>query len=431
MGGSTEQVARYKLGAALAEASPYLLLLSATPHQGKTDQFMRLMQLLDRDAFPDEGSVSRERVRPFVIRTEKRAAINAEGQPLVQAPGHSPARGRLAGTTQRAAAPVRGRYRLRAPRLQPGYGGQAAPCWLSDDPDAAAGDIQHRRDPHNAGKAPGGAGHAAAPSAACSIRLARTNGPISTAKPRWTLRCKPMVGNWKSRRSRPCWSWRARRRPPARMPRPRPAGADLQAAAGRKRPGAEGAGLHRVRAHASDAGGLPRKPGFLGRHAQRQHGYGRPHAGQQIFAQDARVLISTDAGGEGLNLQFCHVIVNFDMPWNPMRIEQRIGRVDRIGQQHVVRAINFVLEDTVEHRVRQVLEEKLAVIAEEFGVDKASDVMDSVEADPLFDELFVHGWQIKSIQQKQSGLRKRWPFFYVLKTLRKSTAWSNARSLTA
>ena len=65
------------------------------------------------------------------------------------------------------------------------------------------------------------------------------------------------------------------------------------------------------------------------------------------------ILISTDAGGEGLNLQFCHVVVNFDMPWNPMRIEQRIGRVDRIGQQHVVRATNFVLEETVEHRVRR------------------------------------------------------------------------------
>ena len=114
---------------------------------------------------------------------------------------------------------------------------------------------------------------------------------------------------------------------------------------------------------------------------------------QKAFAHDVRVLVSTDAGGEGLNLQFCHVIVNFDMPWNPMRIEQRIGRVDRIGQHQVVRAINFVLEDTVEHRVRQVLEEKLAIIAEEFGVDKASDVMDSVESEPLFDELFVHGLQ--------------------------------------
>ncbi len=72
LGGSTEQVARYKLGAALAEASPYLLLLSATPHQGKTDQFLRLMQLIDRDSFPNEGSVTQDRVRPFVIRTEKR-----------------------------------------------------------------------------------------------------------------------------------------------------------------------------------------------------------------------------------------------------------------------------------------------------------------------------------------------------------------------
>jgi len=114
---------------------------------------------------------------------------------------------------------------------------------------------------------------------------------------------------------------------------------------------------------------------------------------QQSFSRDIRILISTDAGGEGLNLQFCHVIVNFDMPWNPMRVEQRIGRVDRIGQPHVVRAINFVLEDTVEHRVREVLETKLAVIAEEFGVDKAADVMDSVEAEPLFDELFVQGLQ--------------------------------------
>lgn len=81
MGGSTDQVARYKLGAALAEAAPYLLLLSATPHQGKTDQFHRLLQLIDRDSFPDESSVTSERVRPFVVRTEKRVAIDAEGKP--------------------------------------------------------------------------------------------------------------------------------------------------------------------------------------------------------------------------------------------------------------------------------------------------------------------------------------------------------------
>ena len=71
LGGSTDQVARYKLGKGLAEAAPYVLLLSATPHQGKTDAFHRLMNLLDDDAFPDMDSVSRERVAPYVIRTEK------------------------------------------------------------------------------------------------------------------------------------------------------------------------------------------------------------------------------------------------------------------------------------------------------------------------------------------------------------------------
>ena len=64
LGGSTEQVARYQLGRGLSEASPYLLLLSATPHQGKTDAFHRLMSLLDKGAFPGAASVTMERVRP-------------------------------------------------------------------------------------------------------------------------------------------------------------------------------------------------------------------------------------------------------------------------------------------------------------------------------------------------------------------------------
>jgi hypothetical protein len=69
-------------GEALGQAAPYLLLLSATPHQGKTDGFRRLVSFLDPQAFPDDDSVSQARVAPYVIRTEKRRAIDAEGNPL-------------------------------------------------------------------------------------------------------------------------------------------------------------------------------------------------------------------------------------------------------------------------------------------------------------------------------------------------------------
>jgi hypothetical protein len=110
---------------------------------------------------------------------------------------------------------------------------------------------------------------------------------------------------------------------------------------------------------------------------------------QNSFANDVRILVSTEAGGEGLNLQFCHVVINYDIPWNPMRLEQRIGRVDRIGQTHMVRAINFVFESSVEYRVREVLEQKLAVILKDFGIDKTGDVLDSAQAGRIFDDIYV------------------------------------------
>jgi len=109
---------------------------------------------------------------------------------------------------------------------------------------------------------------------------------------------------------------------------------------------------------------------------------------QSQFADDTQVLISTEAGGEGLNLQFCHIVVNYDMPWNPMRIEQRIGRVDRIGQKHDVQAFNLMIAETVEAHVREVIEEKLAAILKDIGVDKLSDILDSGEASADFDAVY-------------------------------------------
>lgn len=77
------------------------------------------------------------------------------------------------------------------------------------------------------------------------------------------------------------------------------------------------------------------------------------------FAAEAPVLLSTEAGGEGRNLQFCHVMVNFDLPWNPMRIEQRLGRIHRIGQDRDVVLHNLVTAGTIEDRILRVLEAKI------------------------------------------------------------------------
>jgi SNF2 family DNA or RNA helicase len=77
------------------------------------------------------------------------------------------------------------------------------------------------------------------------------------------------------------------------------------------------------------------------------------------FADATPVLLSTEAAGEGRNLQFCHVMVNFDLPWNPMQIEQRLGRIHRIGQQHDVQLTNLVSAGTLEERLLEVLEAKI------------------------------------------------------------------------
>lgn len=108
------------------------------------------------------------------------------------------------------------------------------------------------------------------------------------------------------------------------------------------------------------------------------------------FRTESQILVSTDAGGEGINLQFCHVVINYDLPWNPMQIEQRIGRVDRIGQEHDVFVSNFVIADSIEEYVREKLESKLNLVKEQFGEDKYSDILSTLNEDFNFDDLFMN-----------------------------------------
>lgn len=78
-----------------------------------------------------------------------------------------------------------------------------------------------------------------------------------------------------------------------------------------------------------------------------------------LFRRRAQVMVATEAGGEGINLQFCHNIINFDLPWNPMRVEQRIGRVHRLGQSEDVRIFNLCTLGTIEEHIVHLLHEKI------------------------------------------------------------------------
>ncbi len=88
---------------------------------------------------------------------------------------------------------------------------------------------------------------------------------------------------------------------------------------------------------------------------------------RQLFQNHAQVLIATEAGGEGINLQFCHHVINFDLPWNPMRLEQRIGRVHRLGQTEDVHVYNFATHNTVEEKILKLLYEKINLFERVIG----------------------------------------------------------------
>ncbi len=107
------------------------------------------------------------------------------------------------------------------------------------------------------------------------------------------------------------------------------------------------------------------------------------------FRERAQVMVSTEAGGEGINLQFCSLMVNYDIPWNPNRLEQRMGRVHRYGQTKEVHIYNLVAMDTREGKVLEALFRKLREIQEALGSDRVFDVVGEVLLGKSLKELIV------------------------------------------
>ena len=386
--GSTGEVARYKLGHLLSQASPYLLLLSATPHNGKTEPFLRLVRLLDEEAFPNAKSIVKEQVAPYLIRTEKREAIDNNGNKLfknrithlvllnwderhtfqrdlyqlvtfyVSKTYNKALRNRkknmclifLLIIMQRMVTSSTAAVHQSLERRLAALKNQATKLGSLTEEDIADLDIED-----------GVEEALEAISLDTEEEIAELEHIISVAKQ-------------------------------AEFQHPDVKVEKLLSTIDEIVSEDPNQKIIIFTEFVATQEYLQRL--LVGR----DYTVSILNGGMSIeerndalreFRDHSNIFISTDAGGEGLNLQFSNIIINYDLPWNPMKIEQRCGRADRIGQTRDVQIYNFIIEDTVENRVRQVLEEKLSVILKEIGVDKYSDVLDSEVAELDFTEVYM------------------------------------------
>ena len=387
--GSSSDVARYKLGYLLSQASPYLLLLTATPHNGKTEPFLRLIRLLDEQAFPNYKSIVKEQVAPYLIRSEKREAIDNNGNLLFK---------------KRYTHLVELHWDERHSLQRQLY--EMVSSYVSKTYDKARRNRKKNM---------------------CLIFLMiimQRMVTSSTAAVRQSLERRLHVLLEEETRANTMSETDLDERDIE------DGDADAMEAISLDRTAeieelkmiistAKQAEFqhHDVKVDAlfdtidalqseDPAQKIILFTEFVGTQAYlkellESRGYSvsilngsmdieeRNNALNE-FKTNTSIFISTDAGGEGLNLQFANIIINYDLPWNPMKIEQRCGRADRIGQQRDVHIYNMIVRDTVESRVREVLEEKLSVIMKELGVDKYSDVLDSEVAECDFTDAYMN-----------------------------------------
>ena len=386
--GSSGEVARYKLGNLLAQASPYLLLLSATPHNGKTEPFLRLIRLLDADAFPNAKSIVREQVAPFLIRTEKREAIDNNGNLLfknrithlvtiswdernnLQRELYEMVSSYVAKTYNKA---LRNRKKnmcliflliimQRMVTSSTAAIRQSLERRLNVllEQRTCVGNLREE-DLDELNIEDGVEDALEAISLDMELEIEELKQIISLAKQaqfqNQDAKVEPLLNE-----------------------------IDAILSEDRTQKVIIFTEFVATQTYLQE---LLVNRGYTVTILNGGMSIDERNAAMQEFKTSTSIFISTDAGGEGLNLQFANIIINYDLPWNPMKIEQRCGRVDRIGQQRDVHIYNFIVGETVENRVREVLEEKLSVILKEMGVDKYSDVLDSEVAECDFTDVYM------------------------------------------
>lgn len=383
--GSSAEVARYRLADELAAAAPHVLLLSATPHSGKSEGFRRFLGLLD-ERFAHGRPVKRATVAPHVARTEKRRAVDHSGRALF-------------------------RPRETSLRVAP-YDDRGVERELYDAV------TEYVRSGWDAARRQGrtSAGFlvllmqrlAASSTAAILAALEKRSATLGERGDQLMLfldrdeEWAELTGEEQYRALIDARgpAWETERAELSRLLR---LARDAAAAGADAKVRAFFALLGELRRSEQDPDvkilvftefvrtqemliNLLEEAGVSAVAINGSMSLSERAMAQEAFRERAQILVSTDAGGEGINLQCAHVVVNWDLPWSPSRLEQRIGRVDRIGQINTVHAYNLVCEHSVEERVLDVLNAKLEVILAELGVDKRGDILESAtrRADSLW-----------------------------------------------
>jgi superfamily II DNA or RNA helicase len=125
---------------------------------------------------------------------------------------------------------------------------------------------------------------------------------------------------------------------------------------------------------------------------------------EREFKESCQILVATEAAGEGINLQFCWLMINFDIPWNPVRLEQRIGRIHRYGQEKDCLIFNFVAQNTREGRVLNKLLDRLAEIRKDLGSDQVFDVVGEVfpanQLERMLREMYARQTDVHKIEER-------------------------------
>ncbi len=117
------------------------------------------------------------------------------------------------------------------------------------------------------------------------------------------------------------------------------------------------------------------------------------------FRKEKDVLVTTEIGGEGRNLQFCHQMINYDLPWNPMKIEQRIGRIHRIGQQHEVMIYNFCGKGSVEEYILEILDRKINMF--EMVIGEIDMILGRIRGEKDFEDMVYDIWVTAASEEER------------------------------